>query len=68
MTSMGMSGWMAHSLITLFHNFRANSSTAVALGTVARITGRPPRTLKDYLSEHIAAFQGSKAAATVHSS
>jgi uncharacterized protein YbjT (DUF2867 family) len=68
MTSMGMSGWMAHSLITLFHNFRANSSTAVVLGTVARITGRPPRTLKDYLNEHIAAFQGTKAAAMVPSS
>jgi uncharacterized protein YbjT (DUF2867 family) len=68
MTSMGMSGWMAHSLVTLFHLFRANGSTAVTLGTVARITGRPPRTLQEYLNEHIAAFRGTKAGAKVHSS
>jgi len=66
MTSMGMSGWMAHSLVTLFHLFRANGATAVPLGTVARITGRPARTLKDYLHENIAAFRGTKAGSPVH--
>jgi uncharacterized protein YbjT (DUF2867 family) len=66
MTGMGMSGWMAHSLITLFHLFRANGNTAVALGTVARITGRPARTLKDYLHENIAAFRGTRVGSSVH--
>ncbi|MDR3670274.1 MAG: SDR family oxidoreductase [Holophaga sp.] len=66
MTSMGMSAWMAHSIVTLFHLFRANGSTAVATGTVARITGRPARTLKDYLHENIAAFRGTRVGSPVH--
>ena len=68
MTGMGMSGWFAHSLITLFHMFRANGSTAVTLGTIGRITGRAPRTLDAYLKENIEAFRGVRAAAPVRSS
>jgi len=68
MTSMGLSEWLAHSLITLFHGFRANAGTAVTLGTVARITGQPPRLLKDYLKENLHLFRGTKAGSLTHSS
>ena len=68
MTGMGMSPWFAHSLITLFHMFRANGSTALALGTLGRITGRTPRTLDNYLKENIGVFQGTRAGAPVRSS
>jgi uncharacterized protein YbjT (DUF2867 family) len=60
MTDLGMSEYMAHSLITLFHLFRANGSTAVTLGTVTRLTGRPARTLQTYLKENLNVFRGSQ--------
>ena len=68
MTGMGMSGWFAHSIITLFHMFRANGSTALTLGTLARVTGRVPRTLDNYIKENINVFQGTRAGAPVRSS
>jgi uncharacterized protein YbjT (DUF2867 family) len=66
MTDMGMTGWFAHCIITLFHYFRANGGTALALGTVPRLTGRPARTLTAYLQENLEAFRkpGSTAPAT----
>lgn len=68
MTGMGMSGWFAHSIITLFHMFRANGSTALTLGTLTRVTGRTPRTLSNYIKENINAFQATRATAPVRSS
>lgn len=57
MVDRGMSGWFAHSIITLFHHFRANAHTAVVMGTVARLTGHPARNLPSYLQEHLQAFR-----------
>jgi len=68
MTGMGMSPWFAHSLITLFHMFRANGGTSVALGTFGRVTGRAARTLDNYLKENLSVFQGTRAGAPVRSS
>jgi uncharacterized protein YbjT (DUF2867 family) len=55
---LGMSPWQAHGFITLFHIYRANGPTALVLGTFARITGRPPRTLQAYLTENLNLFRG----------
>jgi uncharacterized protein YbjT (DUF2867 family) len=68
MTGMGMSGWFAHSLLCLFHDFRSNAHTAVTLGTVARVTGQPPRTLEAYLKQNLPLFRGVKAGSLAHSS
>jgi len=57
MVSMGMSPWLAEGMITLYHLFKANGPTAMALETVERITGRAPRTLTAYLKENEAAFR-----------
>jgi hypothetical protein len=57
MVSMGMSPWLAEGMITLYHVFKANGSTALALDTVERITGKAPRTLTAYLKEYEAAFK-----------
>jgi uncharacterized protein YbjT (DUF2867 family) len=62
MANHGMSAWLAHSITTLFHQFRANAGTAVVLGTVQRITGRPARTLEAYLQENLNIFKGVRAA------
>jgi uncharacterized protein YbjT (DUF2867 family) len=59
--NMGGTPWFAHGLISLFHIFKANGLTAVAQGTVARLIGRHPRTIGDYLQEHLKAFQPAKA-------
>jgi uncharacterized protein YbjT (DUF2867 family) len=61
MVNMGMSPWLSHGLITLFHLFKANGATAVPLGTVARLTGRAPRTLNEYIGEQLHRFHGAKA-------
>lgn len=63
MINMGMNGWFAHGIITLFHAFKANGDTAVPRGTVTRLTGRQPRTLQDYVQENLKAFQPVKAGA-----
>jgi uncharacterized protein YbjT (DUF2867 family) len=60
MVGMGMSPWLAEGMITLYHMFRANGPTALALQTVERITGRAPRTLAAYLKENDAAFKSPK--------
>ena len=57
MVSMGMTPWLAEGMITLYHLFKANGPTAMALETVERITGRAPRTLTAYLKENEAAFR-----------
>ena len=69
MTGMGMSGWFASGMISIFHQFRANAGTAVVQGNLARITGRVERTLNDYLKEHLNAFRGTaKVSSPAHSS
>jgi uncharacterized protein YbjT (DUF2867 family) len=60
MLTMGMTPWMAEGLITLYHLFKANAGTALALDTVERITGRPARSLTAYLKENQAAFKSLK--------
>lgn len=57
MVSMGMSPWLAEGMITLYHLFKANGATAMALETVERITGHAPRTLAAYLKENESAFR-----------
>lgn len=60
MVGMGMSPWLAEGLIMLYHLFKANGATALALGTVERLTGQPPRALAAYLKENEAAFGPAK--------
>jgi uncharacterized protein YbjT (DUF2867 family) len=60
MVSMGMSPWLAEGMLTLYHLFRSNGSTAMVLETVERITGHAPRTLAAYLKENEAAFRPLK--------
>ena len=57
MLGMGMSSWLAEGMITLYHLFKANGATALALDTVERITGQPPRTLEAYIQENQGAFR-----------
>jgi uncharacterized protein YbjT (DUF2867 family) len=68
MLNMGMTGWFAHALITLFHQFRADRGLSVCLGTYPRIVGRPCRTLESYLQENLDVFRGVKAPSLTHSS
>jgi uncharacterized protein YbjT (DUF2867 family) len=60
MVAMGMSPWLAEGMITLYQHFKANGATALPLGTVERLVGRPPRTLAAYLKENAAAFKSLK--------
>lgn len=57
MVGMGMSPWMADGMLSLYHLFKANGSTAMVLETVERITGHAPRTLAAYLKENASAFK-----------
>lgn len=59
MVSMGLSPWLAEGMITLYHMFKSNGSTALVLDTVERLTGRPPRNLAAYLKENEAAFKST---------
>ena len=65
MVHMGMTPWFAHSILTLFHLFKANGTTAVPVGTIARLTGRQPRMLSAFLTERLADFQTVKQGALV---
>ena len=67
MTGMGLSSWLAEGMLTLYHVFKANGATALALDTVERLTGRPARTLDAYLQENLGAFTPMKAMAEVPS-
>ncbi len=60
MIGAGMQPWLAEGMITLYHLFRANGTTALALDTVERIAGHAPRTLADFLRENEAAFRPLK--------
>jgi len=57
MTSMGLSPWLAEGMLALYHLFKANGTTALALDTVERLTGRPARSLEAYLMEHLDTFR-----------
>ena len=61
LVNQGLSRWFAHGLITLFQAFQANGATALPLGTTARLIGRQPRTLSDYIQENLKVFQGQRA-------
>jgi len=60
MTGMGMSPWFAEGILTLYHTFKANGATALALDTVERLTGHAPRTVDAYLKENLEAFKAQK--------
>jgi uncharacterized protein YbjT (DUF2867 family) len=50
----GLSDWFANALVGLYQDYRrsaADGYAAQVTGTVQRLTGRPPRTLDDLLSE-----------------
>jgi uncharacterized protein YbjT (DUF2867 family) len=60
MVSSGMTPWLAEGMIALYHLFKANGATAMALETVERLSGRAPRTLAAYLKENEPAFRSTR--------
>lgn len=57
MIDTGMPAWTAEGMINLYHMFKTNGFTALALDTVERVTGQPARTLDAYIQENLEAFR-----------
>ena len=60
MLGLGMPEWQVTAVLELQEYYRSGKCAAVD-GTVARLLGRPARTLDAYLSENAAVFQGQPA-------
>jgi len=53
----GQSEWQAAALVEL-NTYARRGHASVVTDTVERVTGRPARTLEQWLRDHAAAFQG----------
>ena len=49
----GMPPWRVAALLAIAGYQRAGGATAVVTDTVQRLTGRPPRTLRDFVEDHL---------------
>ncbi|MDP9091323.1 MAG: NmrA family NAD(P)-binding protein, partial [Pseudomonadota bacterium] len=62
MLGLGMPEWLVSAVLELQEYYRSGRCAAVD-GTVAKILGRPERTLDGYLRENVASFQSQAAPA-----
>jgi uncharacterized protein YbjT (DUF2867 family) len=58
----GLSGWLANGLTELAQSVRTGVAPD-ATSTVHRLTGRPARSLREFVHDHVAAFRSSTPAA-----
>jgi uncharacterized protein YbjT (DUF2867 family) len=56
MLQMGMSDWQAESILELTDLLKAGKMSGVS-GDVRKVTGKPPRSIEQFLSDHAAAFR-----------
>jgi hypothetical protein len=54
----GMTEWLADALNELYALVRAGY-TGLVTGDVAKVTGRPPRSVADFVRDHVARFRSA---------